>query len=275
MAAPAFSSTRAVNWISDAFGVLRQQPFRLLVLGLLLQLLGGFSQAGIFGVLFVIAAPALAAGMLQGVHEVAQGGRPRLMVLFSAFANSGRLPGLLMLGLVTLLVSLFTVVIVVGGSVGNLDPELLTRIEAGDASAINDIDPQILMRSMLGLAFGVLLGASLGFYAIPLIWFFGLSFNRAVWLGLWVMVRQWRALLVLGLLMALLGLPVASAAAMALGAQQLSGNPSPLLTLFMLLLLVGYQLLAFVTQYVSFREVFSGPSRQEPEVSPSDDQLVA
>lgn len=273
--APVFDAARGLHWFSDAFAVLRQQPFRLLVLGLVLQLLGGFSQAGIFGVLFVIAAPALAAGMLQGMHETAQGGRPRILVLFSAFGPSGRLPALLMLGLITLMFSIVVVALVVGSSLSGLDPELIARMEAGDTSAVNDLDPQILVRSMLALLFGVMVGASLGFYAVPLIWFCQLSLARAVWLGLWTMLRQWRALLVLALLMALLGLPVASAAAMAVAAQQASGSPSSLLMMFMIMMMVAYQLVVFASQYVSFTELFSGPSADQPGPPGDGDQLVA
>ena len=108
-------------------------------------------------------------------------------------------------------------------------------------------------------------------------WFYALPLGRALWLGLASMLRQWRALLVLGLLMALLGVPVATAAGMALASQAASGSPSTILTLFMLFMLVAYQLLAFAAQYVTFRAVFGGPGGpllpSGPE--PGSDQLVA
>jgi hypothetical protein len=275
--AAAFNAGQGLNWFSDALSLLRMQLFRLLLLGLVLQLLGGFSQAGVLGLVFVIIAPALAAGMLQALHETAAGERPSVLALFSAFRQPGRLPGLLMLGLLTVVVAIATVAFVLGGSMGSLDPQLVARLEAGDATAVNDIDPQLIMRAMMGLAFGVLVGAALGFFAVPLMWFFGLPPGRALWLGVASMLRQWRALLVMGLMLALLGVPVATAAGMALAAQAASGNPSTILTLFMLVSLVAYQLLAFASQYVAFRAVFGGPQgpSQLPPREPGSDQLVA
>lgn len=275
--AAVISAGQGLNWFSDAIGLVRMQLFRLLLLGLVLQLLGGFAQAGVLGLVFVIMAPALAAGMLQALHETANGGRPSVVTLFSAFRQPGSLAGLLLLGLLTVVVAIGTVAFVLGGSIGSLDPQLVARLEAGDAAAINDIDPQIITRAMVALAFGVLVGASLGFFAVPLMWFYKLSLGRALWLGLASLLRQWRALLVLGLLMALLVVPVAIAAGMALASQASSGNPSTILTLFMLISLVAYQLLAFAAQYVAFNGVFGGPAGPllPPGDEPGSDQLVA
>ena len=228
--APAFASGRGLVWLSEAIALLRLQPFRLLILGLVLQLLGGFSQAGVLGVVFVILAPALAAGMLQGLQLAAAGQRPPVMVLFIAFTQPARLPGLMLLGLLTVLLAVLTVAVVLGGSLGAWTRDLIARLEAGDPAAVSDIDPQILLRVVMGLVFGVLLGGSLGFFAVPLMWFHAMPLGRALWTGVWVMLRQWRALLVLGLMVALLGLPVGSAVGMAVSAQAMSGNPSMLLT---------------------------------------------
>jgi len=271
---PRHPAARGFAWVGQAVTILRARPLPLLMLALLFQLLTSLSQAGIFGVLFIIMLPALTAGMLQGLHEAANGGRPSLLVLFRAFAQPARLPPLLLLGAITFGLGMLAVVLLLAGSIGGLDPELVARLESGDAGAVAELDPAVLQRTLFGLLGGMLLGAAVSYFAIPLAWFAGLPAGRAIVVGLRELFRQWRALLALGLVLGALAVPVGLGAGMMMTAQALGQPPSALITVFLLALMVLYQLLLFASQYVSFADCFgSGPD--EPEDGARPDQLVA
>ena len=144
------------------------------------------------------------------------------------------------------------------GSVDMLDPALITRIEAGEVEAVAELDPVFIQRVLFGLVLGLLLGGCLSFYAVPLVWFSNQSLGRAIALGLLGMLRQWRALTMMGLVLGVLSIPVAVLTAFVLTAQMAQGSVSPVLTLLMLLAGVAYQLLLFSTQYASYRAIFGG-----------------
>ena len=91
-ARPPLPFSAGFAWLASAVSLIRSNAPRLLLLGLLLQLLGGASQIGILGLLFLLAVPSLTAGMLQGMHQAAQGQKPSAMVLFAAYQGPGRLP---------------------------------------------------------------------------------------------------------------------------------------------------------------------------------------
>lgn len=260
--------------MGQAFSILREQPLRLLSVGLVFQLLAGLTQAGFIGILVVLALPALTAGVLQAVHESSVGGRPSLLSLFAAFRRPERLPALLVLGAITFGLGVLAVAVLLAGSLSGLDPALVARLEAGDAAAVAELDPGLLQRSLLGLLVGMLLGAALSYFAIPLIWFAGLPVGAAILVGLREMIRQWRALLALGLVLGLVGFPVAMGVGVILSAQMLGQGPSPLSSLLLLFMVVLYQLLLLSSQYVSFADCFSS-APDEPGEEDKPDQLVA
>jgi hypothetical protein len=268
-------AARGFAWIGQAITILRARPLPLLVLALLFQLLTPLSQAGIFGILFIVTLPALTAGMLQGLHEAANGGRPSVLVLFSAFAQPARLPPLLLLGAITFGLGVLAVAGLLAGSVGALDPALVARLESGDASAVAELDPALLQRTLFGLLGGMLLGAAVSYFAIPLAWFGGLPAGRAIVLGVRELFRQWRALLALGVVLGALAIPVGVGAGMMLTAQALGQPPSAITSVFLLALVVLYQLLLFASQYVSFADCFGASPPGAPEEGERPDQLVA
>lgn len=276
---PALPAARGLAWFSGGFSLLRAQPLRLLLLGLLLQFLAGLTQVGVFGAVFIIAMPALTAGLLEGLRLAHAGRRPPVLTLFAAFRGSGVLAPLLLMGVITLGAAVLAVGMVLAGSISGLSPDLLARIQGGDAAAVAELDPAIVQRVLMALVIGLFVSAAISFYAVPLIWFGRVPLGRAIGKGLVALVREWRALLLLGLLLIITGLPVGLAVGAMMAAQMVSAAPSPLLTLVLVIVMVAYQLLAFACQYLSFRDVFamSPPAGPEPEGGDDDrdDQLVA
>jgi hypothetical protein len=261
---------QGIEWLRQGLVLLAAQPLRLLALGLILQLLAGFSQVGVLGFLFLLMAPAFGAGMLQAMAQARAGGRPSLASLFVAFTVPAALGRMLLLGGLGLVCAIVIVALVVSGSLSGLDPALLQRLEAGDVTAVESIDPAILQGALLGLGAGMLIGGSLAYYAVPLVWVRDQTAGRAIVQGLAGMLRAWRPLLVMSLLLALLSLP----AALLLSTMLLGGmQGSTVLTTVMMLVMVAFQLLLFSTQYVSFVDIFGGPAANET-AAPSD-QLVA
>jgi hypothetical protein len=264
--------------LTAAAALFRSQAARLLLIGLLLQVLGGLAQVGIFALLFVLAVPALTAGVLQAMHEAASGQRPAPLVLFAAFRNSGKLLSLVLLGAITIGATLLVLSLLVAGTLAGLDPELVARIQAGDQAAVMELDPALVQKVVLGMLAGLLTGALLGFFAVPLIWFDGRPLGNALWAGLSMLFRQWRALTAMGLGLAVIGLPVGLLAGMIVAAQASGAAPSLLLTALLMGVVVLYQVLAFAAQYVAYRDAFHGaspPPPTDPGSSEAEDQLVA
>ncbi|MEE4174028.1 MAG: hypothetical protein V2I57_07235 [Xanthomonadales bacterium] len=274
-------------WLNSAASLLRSQAPRLLLLGLLLQMIGGLSQAGgPLAFLFIIAVPALTAGMLQGMHVAAGGERPGPFTVFAAFAGGGRLLPLLLLGLISIGATLMVLFFLVASTLSGLDPELAARIQAGDQTAVLELDPAIAQKVLFGTVTGLLVGACLSLFAVPLIWFGGRPVGAALWLGVATLFRQWRALTALGIGLAAVGLPVGLLAGMLMAFQLSGAGPSFLTTLVLLLILVVYQVYAFAAQYVAYRDLFMAPMGDGGEMAPrdegppsgdggGDDQLVA
>jgi hypothetical protein len=261
---------RGLAWLAGSLALLRMQALRLLLIGLVLQFLTGFSQAGPLGFLFVLAIPALTAGVLQAMHTVAGGQRPQLMMLFSAFSVPARLLRLLVLALVMLAAGMLAAGALLSSSLAALDPEVLARLEQGDMSALKGADPELLRQMLLSLCLGIMASGAIGYFAIPLVWFRGLSASAALLTGLGALLRNVLPLLVLATCMTLLAMPVLALVAMLMS----TGAASTVLTVLVLFLLVTYQLVMFGAQYLSFRELF-GTGQPEDEQRPGDDQLLA
>jgi hypothetical protein len=263
-------ASRGIAWLIGSLALLRSQPSRLLLMGLILQFLTGFSQAGPLGFLFVLAIPALTAGLLQAMHGVSRGGRPPLMTMFVAFSAPPRLFRLFVLSLVMLAVGMLAAGGLLSGNLAGLDPAILARLEKGDISALNSADPELLRQIMLSVLAGLLASGLIAYFSIPLVWFRGRSVGPAILAGLAGIFRNVLPMGVLVACMALLALPVYFLVSILMR----SGGESTLLTLLVLLMLVAYQLLLFGAQYLSFREVF-GMGQAETDTRAGDDQLVA
>jgi hypothetical protein len=265
---------RGLAWLTAALELLRRQPFRLLLFGLVMQFLAGLTQAGALGILFVLSVPALTAGILRAFYTVDSGQRPPLIMLFSAFGSPDRLLRLVLLGGLMLAGAIAAVMLVLSGTIAGMPPDTLARLEQGDVEALLTVDPGILERLMFALIAGLLISGTLSYFAVPLIAFMDLPLGRAIAAGLSGMLRNWRPFLVLGLVLAVLAVPVAVLSALVLGLSATGSGVSPLLTLLMLLAAVIYQMIVFATQYVAFREIF-GLRPPAARLTEDGGQLVA
>lgn len=229
---------------------------------------------GALGMVVVLCLPVLSAGVLQAFYTVQGGEKPMLAVLFMPFTAKGRTGSLLLLGAVALAVALMVVTLLLAGQVMDIDPDIIVRIEQGDLDALQLIDPQVLRNAVFAMLIGATISGTLTYFSIPLIWFHSHSMGSALITGLKGLVRNWKPLLVLGLVLGLLAVPIA----LLFGyfyLSALNGGGAPTLLGFLLLLLGPlFQLMLFGSQYLAFRDIF-GMAEAIVTISGPDDQLVA
>jgi hypothetical protein len=133
---------------------------------------------------------------------------------------------------------------------------LVTRIEQGDAQALADLDPNLLLRMVAAIAVGVALTGTLSFMAIPLLWFHDRKLGEALGSGIRALFINWRPFTVMGLGLAALLVPVAVVVAMLLQVATSAGALSLLWVGLMMLIALAYQLIVFGAQFCSFREIY-------------------
>lgn len=268
-------AARGLAWFSGSIALLKAQPARLLLIGLALQFLMGFSQFGALGFLLLLALPALTAGVLQALSLVEHGYRPPFTTLFSAFPDAGRVLRLFILGAVSGIAAMLAAGALMSGALESMGPEALARLEQGDIQALAGVDPGQVRRLALGLVAGLFVSGAIAWFGIPLVWFTGRPVGRAIVEGIAGLVRNWQPLLVLGLLLGIVAVPVALAAVATMAAAYGAGRAVSLLTLVMLLLMVLYQMLLFGAQYCSFRDIFADAWPGADRPADGEDQLVA
>ena len=267
-------ASRGLAWFTGSIGLLRAQPSRLLLIGLLMQFLMGLTQIGVLGLLLVLAVPALTAGVMQSMSLVERGIRPPLMTLFCAFSDPQRIIRLFIISLVMIAIALLSASFLLAGITESIDTEFLSRLEQGDIEALSMADPILIQRLAIALLAGLLISGSIAYFAVPLIWFHKMPAGTAILEGLVGMLKNWLPFLVLGGLMGILTLPVAILTLTLLANSMSGGATSTVLTLVMLLIMVFYQLLIFGAQFLSFKEVF-GTGEEETDIQSDDGQLVA
>lgn len=262
---------KAFSWFAASFSLMRSQFYRLLLIGLILQFLTGFSQAGPLGILFVLAIPALTAGVLQAMHVVSGGRVPPVLTLFVAFQSSRKLLRLFMLGFVLLSAGFVAAGGAMSGTLESLDPDILAAIERGDIRALQSADPQVIQRLAVSVLLGLTVSGVLAFFTIPLLWFSGLPLGRALVSGLSAILFNLPAFLLLVLGLVALAMPVGLLLSLLLS----MAAGSTVMTLLMLLVIVTYQLVFLGAQYCAFRDIFGIESGQVPGPAEQDDQLLA
>lgn len=268
---------QGLSWLTQSFALLRLQLGRLLFFAVLMQLILGLARVPLLGFFIVLAVPALSAGLLQAFRMIEAGLRPSAAVLISPLAAGPKTVRLLMLGAVMLFVGILCVSLMLSGSDNLMDPALVARIEQGDAQALAELDPDLLLRMVGAILVGVLVTGSLSFMAIPLIWFHDLKLGAALGSGIRALLINWRPFAVLGLGLAALLVPVAMLVAVLLQVATSAGVLSMVLVVLMLLIALAYQLIVFGAQYCSFREIY-GLDNLPPGTRPGEDrgdQLLA
>lgn len=276
-------AARGFGWLAEGLALLRAQPARLILAALLLQLILGLSRLPIIGVLVVLAVPALVAGLLEILHRVASGGSADLRLLLTPLATAGRVGRLLAMGAVVFAIGMVCISVLLSGSSELTDPELMQRIEQGDVEAITTLSQESLGRIVLAFLVSVAVSGTVSYFAIPLLWFGDRRLGGALFEGLRALVVNWRPLGVLGIGLGLLFLPVAVVSGLLFGAAMQGGPVSVLIMGLIMILLLGFQLLLFATQYCAYRELFGLPGRAVPAEAGDggaagagrDDQFVA
>lgn len=268
-------AARGLAWVSGSWELVRRQPLRLLLIALFFQFFLGFSQTNALGLLIILCLPLLSAGMLHAFFLVERGEKPMLAVLFKPFTVKRSLSSLLLLGGTVMALGLLIVSLVLAGQVLDIDPEIIRRIELGELDALQLIDPQVMENAVLAMALGAAISGSITYFSVPLIWFKKLGMWGAILMGLKAMVRNWRPLLVIGLLLGLLAVPIA----LLFGSFYLSalneGSAASWLAFLLMLLGPMFQLLLFGTQYLAFRDIFDLDVSADNQSQGSADQLVA
>jgi len=270
-----FPAARGLAWVTGSWGLVKRQPIRMLLISLFLQFFLSFSQAGALGLLVILCLPVLTAGILHAFYRVEHGEKPNLSILFLPFTSTKSLSKLLLLGAVVMVLGLLAITLVMSGQVLNIDPDLLGRIEQGDLEALQLIDPKIIENAIFAMAIGAAISGTITYFAVPLIWYKKQGVGSAITVGLRALARNWRPLLVIGLLLGVLAVPIG----LLFGSFYLSalsgGTASPVLAFLILLLGPMFQLLLFGTQYLAFRDIFGLDTKSNGNAGSTDDQLVA
>lgn len=268
-------AARGLAWVSGSWGLVKRQPLRLLLISLFFQFLLSFSQTGALGLVVILCLPVLSAGILQAFFLVEHGEKPMLAVLFMPFTAKRSIGQLLLLGGLAMALALLIVSLVLAGQVVDIDPDIIIRIEQGDLEALQLIDPQIMESAVLAMAVGAAISGSITYFSIPLIWFRKRPMGNALIMGLKGLGRNWKPLLVIGLLLGILAVPIV----LLFGSFYLSalsgGTASSLLAILLLIVGPMFQLLLFGTQYLAFRDIFGLDEVAVIITKKSNDQLVA
>lgn len=262
-------------WLVQSLSLIRLQAGRLLLIGVLMQLILGLSQLPLIGLLIIISVPGLTAGLLEAFHVTARGGAPDIRLLFKPLTSSAHSGRLFAMGALVFAVGVLCISLLLSGSEELLDPALMERIEQGDVNAISSVNQETLARMALALLVGVAVSGTLSYFTIPLIWFGNRKLGTALAVGLKGLIVNWRPflLLALGLMLVLLPLGLVSAVLFSMAGS--GGILSALLMGLIMLLLMLFQLLLFGTQYCAYRDIFGIDEPSAPASADDDSQLLA
>ncbi len=261
-------------WLAQSLALLRLQAGRLLLIGVLMQLILGLSQLPVIGLLIIISVPGLTAGLLEAFHVTARGGQPDIRLLFKPLTSAAHSGRLLAMGALVFAVGVLCISLLLSGSEGAMDPALMERLEQGDVNAVAALDQEALGRMVLALAVGVAVSGTLSYFTIPLIWFGNRKLGSALAVGLKGLVVNWQPFLLLGCGLVLLALPLGVVSAVLLSMSGTGGVLAMLTIAIIMILLMLFQLMLFGTQYCAFRDIFG--IAVGPEKPPADDgQLLA
>ena len=268
-------AARGLAWLSGSWSLIKRQPLRLLLISLFFQFFLGFSQVQAIGLLVILCLPILSAGMLHAFYLVERNEKPILAILFLPITVKLSASRLLLLGGVVIVMGLLVASLVMTGQMLEIDPDVLKRIEQGDLDALQLIDPQMIETALIAMAIGAAVSGSITYFSVPLIWFSHQGLGKALTIGLKGLVRNWKPLLVIGLLLGVLAVPII----LLFGSFYLSalggGASSTWLGFLVLLLGPMFQLLLFGTQYLAFRDIFGLEETPVENGENTRDQLVA
>lgn len=268
-------SSRGFAWLVQSLALIRLQAGRLLLIGVLMQLILGLSQLPLIGLLIIISVPGLTAGLLEAFHVTARGGAPDIRLLFKPLTSSAHSGRLFAMGALVFAVGVLCISLLLSGNEQLFDPALMERIEQGDVNAISSLNQEAVGRIALALLVGVAVSGTLSYFTIPLIWFGNRKLGTALALGLKGLVVNWRPFLLLGIGLALVLVPLGLVSAILVSVAASGGGLSVLIMGLIMLLLMLFQLLLFGTQYCAYRDIFGVEEPAAPAAGEDDSQLLA
>jgi hypothetical protein len=268
--------SQGLAWLLQSLALIRMQAGRLLLIAVFMQVMLGLTRLPLVGFLIVLAVPALTAGILEAFHVTAQGGRPSVTLLFRPLTVSGRIGRLFGLGALVFVLGVVSISLVLAGTEGILDPDVLMRIEQGDMEAIAELEPGALTRMVMAFSVGIAVSGTLSYFSIPLIWFGDRRLGKALVEGLGALFINWKPFLLLAAALVAVLLPMA----LVIGALLMftgSGGPMSFLAMtVILILLLVFQMMLFGTQFCAYRDVFGFVDEgSAPPAADEDSQLLA
>ena len=267
--------SQGLAWMLQSLALIRLQFTRLLLIAAMLQVLLYLTRLPVIGFLIILSVPLFTAGILAAFHVTAAGGRPRPGLLFKPLSVTERAGRLLGLGAVLFAVGVLSVLLVLGGMEGTVPQELLVRLEQGDLQAVAELDQGVVARLVAAFAVGVSVSGTLSYFSIPLIWFGGHRLGSALAAGLRALLVNWRPFLLLAVGLVALLLPIMLVTGILMVVAAAGGIVSILATVFIMILLLAFQMLLFGTQYCAYQDVFGRLEAERPPPTDEDGQLLA
>lgn len=262
-------------WLLQSLALMRRQTGRLLLIAVVMQVILGMTQVPVIGFLIVISVPGLSAGVLQAFDVTMKGGNPGLNLLFRPLLSGPHSGRLFLMGALVFAIGILSISLVLSGSEQLLDPDLMARIEQGDVDAIMQLDQEALGKMVMAFLIGIAISGTLSYFTVPLIWFRDQKLGPALSLGIKALFVNWQAFLMLALGLVAILVPVAIVSGILFGLASGGGLLSVILMGGVMILLLGFQMILFGTQYCAFRDVFGEGEAPEPQAPGDDSQLVA
>ena len=272
---PARPFSRGIAWLLQSLSLLRLQAGRLLLIAVIMQLILGLTQVPLIGFLVVISVPGLSAGILEAFDVTGRGGHPGPNLLFRPLMSGVHAGRLFLMGALVFAVGVLSISLVLSGSEGLLDPDLMSRIEQGDVDAIAQLDQETISKMVLAFLVGIAISGTLSYFTIPLIWFHDRKLGAALREGIRALVINWKPFLILALGLFVILVPVVVVSGFLFSLAGGSGLLSVIVMGGIMILLLAFQMLLFGTQYCSFKDVFGIGDPAAPPLPDDDDQLVA
>jgi hypothetical protein len=264
-----------LTWLVQSLALMRQQAGRLLLIALIMQIILGLTQVPLIGILIVLSVPGLSAGVLQAFDVTRKGGHPGPNLLFRPLMTGTHTGRFFLMGALIFAIGVICISLVLSGSEELLNPDLMSRIEQGDVNAIAQLDQESLGRILLAFLLGVSISGTLSFFSIPLIWFGDRKLGPALTEGISALLVNWKPFLMLALGLAAILAPVALVSGILFGLAGTGGILSVIVMGAIMILLLGFQMILFGTQYCAYRDVFGIRESAESGPPEDDSQLVA
>ncbi|QEL66343.1 putative transmembrane protein [Oryzomicrobium terrae] len=263
-------ASRGWRWVSEGFGLFRRNPgvLALMVVGYWF-LLGALNLVPILGgVAATMLVPALSVGVLTACREIDQGRSPLPHLLFAGLRQ--RLGPLVALGGLNFICSMLVLSLV-----SLLDDGALLRWMGSGVRPDADELEALATAAEVGLA--LYIPVFLAFwYAPQLVAWHDHSLGKSLFFSFFACLRNWRAFLVYGVTLVLLGGVIPG---LAVGLLAGGGNLAVLLSVPFLMAIAP---IFFASFYLSYRDVFSEaaddetpdgvePSAETPRQEPSSE----